>query len=196
MTNAEARCNKSLRPRKPEGSLGRTAQDGLNYETSPFYTFYLFIFLPGANASHVYVGAWAICCFDSLISTQTPSTGLRHPSLEDGAGKRCYAECDQYPNLSEGADRVGGQLRGYKECPFSGVTNSSRVWRKAPESDARSALHTTTGAIIFSTLKDPQSVSWSTHPLADLEGVASLINMHSRLIQAETVGPAAFCEGD
>ena len=28
MTNAEVRFNKSLRPRKPEGSLGRTAQDG------------------------------------------------------------------------------------------------------------------------------------------------------------------------
>ena len=42
----------------------------------------------------------------------------------------------QYPNLSEGADRVGGQLRGDKECPFSGVTKSSRVWRKVPESDA------------------------------------------------------------
>ena len=27
MTNAEARFNNSLRPRKPEGSLGRTAQD-------------------------------------------------------------------------------------------------------------------------------------------------------------------------
>ena len=27
MTNAEARFNKSLRPRKPEGSLARTAQD-------------------------------------------------------------------------------------------------------------------------------------------------------------------------
>ena len=27
MTNAEAWFNKSLRPRKPEGSLGRTAQD-------------------------------------------------------------------------------------------------------------------------------------------------------------------------
>ena len=27
MTNAEARFNKSLRPRKPEGLLGRTAQD-------------------------------------------------------------------------------------------------------------------------------------------------------------------------
>ena len=28
VTNAEARFNNSLRPRKPEGSLGRTAQDG------------------------------------------------------------------------------------------------------------------------------------------------------------------------
>ena len=28
MTNAEARFNNSLRPWKPEGSLGRTAQDG------------------------------------------------------------------------------------------------------------------------------------------------------------------------
>ena len=45
----------------------------------------------------------------------------------------------QYPNLSEGADPVGGQLRGNKECPFSGVTKSGRVWRKVPESDARSA---------------------------------------------------------
>ena len=40
--------------------------------------------------------------------------------------------------LLEGADRVGGQLRGDKECPFSGVTKSGRVWRKVPESDARS----------------------------------------------------------
>ena len=44
----------------------------------------------------------------------------------------------QYPNLSEGADRVAGQLRGDKECPFSGVTKSGRVWRRVPESDARS----------------------------------------------------------
>ena len=44
----------------------------------------------------------------------------------------------QYPNLSEGADRVGGQLLGDKECPFSGVAKSGRVWRKVPESDARS----------------------------------------------------------
>ena len=36
MTNAEARFNKSLRQRKPEGSLGRTAQDGhLDSHTAP-----------------------------------------------------------------------------------------------------------------------------------------------------------------
>ena len=36
MTNAEAWFNKSLRPRKPEGSLGRTAQDGhLDSHTTP-----------------------------------------------------------------------------------------------------------------------------------------------------------------
>ena len=29
------------------------------------------------------------------IVTKTPSTGLRHPSLEEGAGKRC-SECDCY----------------------------------------------------------------------------------------------------
>ena len=35
-TNAEAWFNKSLRPRKPEGSLGRTAQDGhLDSHTAP-----------------------------------------------------------------------------------------------------------------------------------------------------------------
>ena len=39
----------------------------------------------------------------------------------------------QYPNLSEGADNVGGQLRGDKEFPFGGT-----VCRKVPESDARS----------------------------------------------------------
>ena len=43
-----------------------------------------------------------------------------------------------YPNLSEVADSVGGQLRGVKQCPFSGVTSSGRVWRKVPESEAGS----------------------------------------------------------
>ena len=36
MTNAEAWFNNSLHPRKPEGSLGRTAQDGhLDSHTAP-----------------------------------------------------------------------------------------------------------------------------------------------------------------
>ena len=36
MTNAEARFNNSLRPRKPESSLGRTAQDvHLDSHTAP-----------------------------------------------------------------------------------------------------------------------------------------------------------------
>ena len=64
------------------------------------------------DASHVYMGAWALGCFHS------------HYIL--------------YPNLSQGDDRVGGQLLGDEECPFSGVTKSGRVWRKVPESDARS----------------------------------------------------------
>ena len=41
-------------------------------------------------------------------------------------------------NRTEGAHSVRGQLRGGKECPFSGVTDSGRVWRKVPEGDARS----------------------------------------------------------
>ena len=63
------------------------------------------------DAPHVYVRAWAL---------------------------RLLPQSYQYSNLSEGADCVGGQLRGDKECPFSGVTKSGRVWRKVPESDARS----------------------------------------------------------
>ena len=36
VTNAEAQFNIALRPRKPEGSLGRTAQDGhLDSHTAP-----------------------------------------------------------------------------------------------------------------------------------------------------------------
>ena len=77
-------------------------------------SFFLF-FLPGVDAPHVYVRAWALGCFHSLNNYQ-------------------------YPNLSGAADSVGGQLRGDKECPFSGVTKSGRVWRKVPERDARSVV--------------------------------------------------------
>ena len=53
-------------------------------------------------------------------------------------GARLLPLSYQYPDLSEGVDSVGGQLRGDKESAFSGLTKSGRVWRKVPESDARS----------------------------------------------------------
>ena len=48
-------------------------------------------------------------------------------------GIRLHPQSYQYPNLSDGVDRVAGQLRRDKECPVSGVTSSSRVWRKMPK---------------------------------------------------------------
>ena len=90
-------------------------------------------------ASHVYVRALGARLLPQ--SYQFPNSKHRFTTsfVGEDAGKRC-SECDQkqYPNLSEGADRIGGQLRRYKECPFSGVTKSGGVWRKVPESDARS----------------------------------------------------------
>ena len=53
-------------------------------------------------------------------------------------GARLLLQSYQYANISKGADRVGGQLRGDKECPLSGKTKSGRVCRKVPESNARS----------------------------------------------------------
>ena len=51
MTNAEARCNNSLSPRKPEGSLRRTAQDGhLDCDTAP----------------ELWSGCLIYCCFTSM----------------------------------------------------------------------------------------------------------------------------------
>ena len=53
----------------------------------------------------------------------------------------------RYPNISEGADSVAGQLRGDKECPSSGVTKSGRVWRKVPESDGGSVGQSVGGRV-------------------------------------------------
>ena len=39
---------------------------------------FFFSFLPGVDASHVYVRAWELDCFHSLISTRTPSIAFRH----------------------------------------------------------------------------------------------------------------------
>ena len=50
MTNAEAWFNIALRPRKPEGSLGRTAQDGhLDSHTAPELCDLIFFLILGLN---------------------------------------------------------------------------------------------------------------------------------------------------
>ena len=48
-------------------------------------------------------------------------------------GARLLPQSYQYPNLSEGADRVGGQLRGDKECPHT----PSIAFRHLPPNSAR-----------------------------------------------------------
>ena len=62
-------------------------------------------FLPGVDASHVYVRAWALGCFHSHISTQT-------------FWRELTASVDSCAEIKSGP--------------------SGRVWRKVPESDARS----------------------------------------------------------
>ena len=84
-----------------------------SFESRRNSSLFSFSFLPGVDAPHVYVRAWALGCFYSHISTQTFRRALT-------------------------ASRVDTEMRGDKECPFSDVTKSGRVWRKVPESDARS----------------------------------------------------------
>ena len=52
---------------------------------------------------------------------------------------------------------MAGQLRGDKECPFSGVTKSGRVWRKVPESGARSV-----GYMLYTESAETAAVSCGT----------------------------------
>ena len=51
MTNAETRFNNSLRPRKPEGSLGRTAQD-VHLDS---HTTYIYIYTHTLTDSEIYI---------------------------------------------------------------------------------------------------------------------------------------------
>ena len=68
--------------------------------------------LPGVDASDVYKRALVLGSFHSLISTQTFRRELT-------------ASVDSCAEIKI-------------ECPFNGVTKSGGVWRKVPESDARS----------------------------------------------------------
>ena len=77
-------------------------------------------FPPRADAPRVYVRAWTLCCFHSLI--HGPILYMKVRGLFS------------YPNLSEWADIIGGQLRGDKRVPLQRRNQySGRVWRKVPE---------------------------------------------------------------
>ena len=65
-----------------------------------------------ADALHVYVCAWTLCCFCSLTRTQTFRRALT-------ASVDSCAEIKSAPSVAY-------------------ITNCGRVWRKVPESDARS----------------------------------------------------------
>ena len=78
-------------------------------------------------------------CRSDLAPKHARKHETHPPRVKKKRKKRGLLLSYQNPNLSEGADSVGGQLRGDKDqCPFSGVTKSGRVWRKVPESGARS----------------------------------------------------------
>ena len=94
--------------------LGQIKPKSFELSWNSFFSFFFFFFTQGECAS----------CLHACL------------------GARFLPQSYQYPNLSEGADSVDGQLCRDKECPFSGVTKSGRVWRKVPESYARS-VHST-----------------------------------------------------
>ena len=75
-------------------------------------------FSPGADVPHVYMymmHAWMLCCFCTFISTQK-------------IWKALTAMVDSCAMIL------------IKKYPFSGITNSDRVWRKMPECHAQSVL--------------------------------------------------------
>ena len=84
-------------------------------------------FLPGVNASQVYVRTLVLGCFYSHISTRTFRRALT-ASLD--------SPCSEITI----------------ECPLSGVTKSGRVWRRVPESDVRSVLQGVPGWVQFTEL--------------------------------------------
>ena len=82
MTNAEARFNKSLRPRKPEGSLGRTAQDvHLDSHTAPALCVERQLsthYIPTASVTLVRFNVWWTRV-STCRSARVPEVGVQRP---------------------------------------------------------------------------------------------------------------------
>ena len=95
----------------------------------------------------------------------------------------------RYSNPSEGTDRVAGQLREDKECPFSGVRKSGRVWRKVPESGGARSVHTklTLEKIILPRLERATFRSRVRHPATRLHP-ASMMMMMMMMITIIIIG--------
>ena len=86
MTNAEAWFNSSLRPRKPEDSLGRTAQDGhLDSHTAPELCF---VALEAIDISEG--DRWGLDCCVRVVSG---------PTKQEGKLETCSALRQQYSSL-------------------------------------------------------------------------------------------------
>ena len=122
-------CQLWLRPSQLTTSSNKTEIVWIETELSFFF------FLPRVYAPHVYVRAWVLGCFRSLISTQTPNSGLRHTvnhCLRHTSFRRQVPESGVrsviIPEPFGGRWRWPrcGQLRGDKECPFSAITKIIR----------------------------------------------------------------------
>ena len=70
-------------------------------------------------------------CFHTHTHTQTPSIGLRQPSLEEGAGKRC-SEGDAHTHAIHVCTCVcrhsAGTLINIKTCPFLWIADDFYFW--------------------------------------------------------------------
>ena len=73
-------------------------------------------FLPGVDASHVYIGAWALGCFHSHISTQTFWRALT--VLVDSCAEIKSAPSVAYPNLAEFGGRCQKAMLGVCNEPY------------------------------------------------------------------------------
>ena len=74
-------------------------------------------------------------------------------------GARLFLQSYQYPNLSEGADRVAGQLRGDKEYLFQW---RNQIWQSVEEGAGKRCSECDHGLVSLTEVCDPLSISHAT----------------------------------
>ena len=135
MTNAEARFSKSLRPRKPEGSLGRTAQDvHLDSHTAPELYRTLSTMFTYYNSSLMWMGLSA-CRL--VLSLSTPRASFPASSswrevvvnqcLEWVPLAGCARSVSSKASAKKKEEKKGGKLVAHtiRVTSFSGLTSRS-----------------------------------------------------------------------